>query len=217
MEPGRESNPQPSQWHLRLNQISRTLEANQRTASQVYEIIEGDKANKGDHRLLKQVIRKTPCNLHMSMISSRIKSFRGVREVNLDVRELAISGFYYCGPGDYVRCYACNGGLQDWAPNEDPWERHAGFYNDCLHVNHHKGREYVEDQSRRIMEYSKGIFPTKLLKEKTMPLTCRCCGERANILFINCGHISSCNECHDNLSACPQCKEKTAGRMRVYL
>jgi hypothetical protein len=217
LQPEGESTPQPAVWHLRLNQISKVVGENQRSSNQVYEIIEGDKDNKGDHRLLKQALKRTPYNLHMTMLTSRIKTYRGIEGLNVDVKTLAVSGFYYHGPGDFVRCYACNGGLQDWTANEDPWERHAGFYSSCLHVNHHKDETFIERQSRRILEYTRGIFPTTSPKERVLSLTCRCCGEGANVLFMSCGHVSSCMDCNDSLSACPQCKEKTAGRLQVFL
>ncbi|KAF6204458.1 hypothetical protein GE061_002799 [Apolygus lucorum] len=38
------------------------------------------------------------------------------------VNELASAGFHYSGQqGDLVYCYACEGGIQDWEMQDDPW------------------------------------------------------------------------------------------------
>ncbi|KAL3882758.1 hypothetical protein ACJMK2_029069 [Sinanodonta woodiana] len=52
----------------------------------------------------------------------------------LDVNQIAAAGFYYTGHQDIVRCYACDGGLRQWVPGDDPWEEHSKWFPDCHHL-----------------------------------------------------------------------------------
>ncbi|KAF6216763.1 hypothetical protein GE061_001112 [Apolygus lucorum] len=65
------------------------------------------------------------------------------------VNELASAGFHYSGQqGDLVYCYACEGGIQDWEMQDDPWVEHARKYEDCPHVQNVKGSAYVASAKR---------------------------------------------------------------------
>lgn len=46
----------------------------------------------------------------------------------ITARKIAGAGFYFVGPGDRVKCFYCNGGLQNWDRDEDPWVEHAKWY-----------------------------------------------------------------------------------------
>jgi hypothetical protein len=61
---------------------------------------------------------------------------------------LAKAGFYYRGISDQVLCFYCEGGLQNWEPNDDPWEEHARHFPRCGFLNVIKSPGYV----RKIQE-----------------------------------------------------------------
>ena len=48
------------------------------------------------------------------------------------------------GKGDQVLCFYCEGGLQNWEPNDDPWEEHAKHFPGCGFLNVTKSRDYVQ-------------------------------------------------------------------------
>jgi len=34
----------------------------------------------------------------------------------------------YLGERDRVKCWYCNGGLQNWDPDDEPWTEHAKWF-----------------------------------------------------------------------------------------
>ena len=56
--------------------------------------------------------------------------------------------FFTTGKGDQVLCFYCEGGLQNWEPNDDPWEEHAKHFPGCGFLNLTKSPGYV----RKIQE-----------------------------------------------------------------
>lgn len=56
------------------------------------------------------------------------------------------------GEGDTVRCFQCDGGLQQWDPRDDPWIEHTRWFPHCAYVRQVKGVEYVELVQRAIRE-----------------------------------------------------------------
>ncbi|KAL3882082.1 hypothetical protein ACJMK2_028454 [Sinanodonta woodiana] len=56
---------------------------------------------------------------------------------------VAEAGFYYTGLQDIVRCFACDGGLKNWDPEDDPWVEHARWFPQCVYVRHIKGEEFI--------------------------------------------------------------------------
>ena len=47
------------------------------------------------------------------------------------------------GHNDICRCFYCDGGLQRWDPQDDPWIEHTRWFPNCPHVRNIKGSEYV--------------------------------------------------------------------------
>ncbi|KAL3883085.1 hypothetical protein ACJMK2_029378 [Sinanodonta woodiana] len=45
---------------------------------------------------------------------------------------------------DVVRCFACNGGLKNWDPEDDPWIEHARWFPQCPFVKRVKGQEFID-------------------------------------------------------------------------
>ena len=48
------------------------------------------------------------------------------------------------GISDQVLCFYCEGGLQNWEPNDDPWEEHAKHFPGCGYLNLMKSTSYVK-------------------------------------------------------------------------
>ncbi|KAL3883077.1 hypothetical protein ACJMK2_029370 [Sinanodonta woodiana] len=58
--------------------------------------------------------------------------------------QVAHAGFYYTGSQDIVRCFACDGGLKNWDPDDEPWIKHARWFSQCPFVQHVKGQEFID-------------------------------------------------------------------------
>ncbi|KAL3883079.1 hypothetical protein ACJMK2_029372 [Sinanodonta woodiana] len=67
--------------------------------------------------------------------------------------QVADAGFYYTGLQDVVRCFACDGGLKNWDPDDEPWVEHARWFPQCPFVKRIKGQEFI-DLVRRMAEES---------------------------------------------------------------
>ena len=49
----------------------------------------------------------------------------------------------YVGTNDLCRCFSCDGGLQRWDSEDDPWIEHARWFPKCHFVKRVKGQEYI--------------------------------------------------------------------------
>ncbi|KAM3934264.1 baculoviral IAP repeat-containing protein 2 isoform 1-T3 [Leptodactylus fuscus] len=49
--------------------------------------------------------------------------------------DLAKAGFYYVGPGDKVACFACEGKLNNWEPNDNAMSEHRRHFPNCPFVS----------------------------------------------------------------------------------
>lgn len=58
-------------------------------------------------------------------------------------QKLSDAGFFFTGTGDLCRCFHCDGGLQNWAPEDDPWVAHARSFPTCRFVVNAKGQAFV--------------------------------------------------------------------------
>ncbi|WAR08333.1 PIAP-like protein [Mya arenaria] len=56
---------------------------------------------------------------------------------------LAEAGLYYTGIDDHVRCFACDGGLRRWDPEDDPWIEHCRWFPACPFARKQKGDEFI--------------------------------------------------------------------------
>ena len=52
--------------------------------------------------------------------------------------------FFHSGFNDVVRCYVCDGGLQKWSPEDNPWVEHARWFSHCAYVRQIKGEDFIE-------------------------------------------------------------------------
>merc|ERR1712141_163995 len=104
-----------------------------------------------------------PSNKEYSLEEHRLRTFndrlwpRGLKQRPED---LAKAGFYYIGIGDQVLCFHWSGGLQNWEPNDDPWEEHAKHFPLCEFLNLIKSPGYVrnvQDGFRRALRKNSSI------------------------------------------------------------
>ena len=70
------------------------------------------------------------------------------------------SPFVLIGIRDQVMCFYCEGGLQNWEPNDDPWEEHTKHFPRCGYMNLMKSQpnvqhdqQYVHHSSNRNLKF----------------------------------------------------------------
>ncbi|KAL3883074.1 hypothetical protein ACJMK2_029367 [Sinanodonta woodiana] len=86
--------------------------------------------------------------------SVRLSTFaRWPSDIRQRPEQVADAGFYYTGLQDVVRCFACDGGLKNWDPEDDPWIEHARWFSQCPFVKRVKGQQFI-DMVRRMTEES---------------------------------------------------------------
>ncbi|XP_053396579.1 death-associated inhibitor of apoptosis 1-like [Mercenaria mercenaria] len=77
-------------------------------------------------------------------LQSRLSSFRSWPQHMIQTpQQLADAGLFYTGFEDRVRCFACDGGLQRWDPDDDPWTEHCRWFPACPFARQQKGDEYI--------------------------------------------------------------------------
>ncbi|XP_076799712.1 baculoviral IAP repeat-containing protein 7-like isoform X1 [Clavelina lepadiformis] len=96
-----------------------------------------------------------PCsnsvNPHMRSEESRLQTFLDhssswpAHRIRATPRQIAKAGMYYLGVRDRVKCWYCNGGLQNWERDDDPWEEHAKWFPMCEFVLQRKGVDFVHN------------------------------------------------------------------------
>ena len=96
-----------------------------------------------------------PYSPHLTSLDSRLQMFNdnSLRWSQVRIRatslQMAQAGLYYLGERDRVKCYYCNGGLQNWDVGDNPWFEHAKWFPLCEYVLRNKGPEYVERVNHR--------------------------------------------------------------------
>ncbi|XP_015189033.1 PREDICTED: putative inhibitor of apoptosis [Polistes dominula] len=78
--------------------------------------------------------------------------------------QLANAGFFYIGKGDQTLCYHCGEGLEDWEPQDDPWEQHAKWFSKCYYLLMVKGQEFVNmiKEREETMQMNLPMFVDKI-------------------------------------------------------
>ena len=98
---------------------------------------------------------ESPINPHMASVARRLETFtdhlgawhrNNIRAIMSDMAE---AGLYYLGERDKVKCWYCNGGLQNWHVNDEPWFEHAKWFPTCEFLLRNKGPEYVSQVTAR--------------------------------------------------------------------
>ncbi|XP_052233287.1 baculoviral IAP repeat-containing protein 7-like [Dreissena polymorpha] len=74
----------------------------------------------------------------------RLDTFTGWPHTNgQPPQRLAEAGLFYTGTNDLCRCFTCDGGLQRWDKDDDPWLEHARWFPHCSYVREVKGQDYI--------------------------------------------------------------------------
>ena len=92
-----------------------------------------------------------PVNPHMRTKEARLQTFLDnssiwpAHRIRATPQQIVDAGMYYLGERDRVKCWYCNGGLQNWERNDNPWEEHAKWFPLCEYVLQQKGPDYVHE------------------------------------------------------------------------
>ena len=125
-----------------------------------------------------------PCNNayspHLTSLQSRLQTFTDRRRnwaqvrIKATAQQMAEAGLYYLGERDRVKCYYCNGGLQNWSFYDVPWFEHAKWFPLCEYVLRNKGPEYVERITQRFANLARphgaGARPPLGITPRTMDI-----------------------------------------------
>ena len=96
-----------------------------------------------------------PVNPHMGSEAARLQTFRErshawpAHRIAATPEQMSQAGLYYLGERDRVKCWYCNGGLQNWARFDNPWFEHAKWFPTCEYLLQKKGPEFVVNVSNR--------------------------------------------------------------------
>ncbi|XP_002131654.2 baculoviral IAP repeat-containing protein 8 [Ciona intestinalis] len=103
---------------------------------------------------------KHPYTKNMENFRERIRTFiswpRGVTKAT--PVEIAKAGFFYLNERDRAKCFYCNGGLQNWEPNDEPWFEHAKWFPNCDFLLRKKGIEFVQNVAGRFPNLNRPLL-----------------------------------------------------------
>lgn len=52
----------------------------------------------------------------------------------IDIRQMAMAGFYYLGTSDIVECFCCKLNLHEWLDTDNPFEEHKKYNKFCPYL-----------------------------------------------------------------------------------
>nr|XP_039263544.1 E3 ubiquitin-protein ligase XIAP-like [Styela clava]XP_039263551.1 E3 ubiquitin-protein ligase XIAP-like [Styela clava] len=104
-----------------------------------------DPSPEEQRRLAELFPCRAPVNPHMRTLQNRIESFQRnwPNRILATPSQIAKAGFFFLGESDKTKCFYCNGGLQNWDANDEPWTEHAKWFPGCEFVIRQKGTEFV--------------------------------------------------------------------------
>ena len=100
-----------------------------------------------------------PINPHMRSKEARLQTFLDnstrwpAHRIRATPQQIVDAGMYYLGLRDRVKCWYCNGGLQNWDQEDDSWAKHAKWFPLCEFILQQKGPEFVN----RIVSLYQGL------------------------------------------------------------
>ncbi|XP_052809867.1 uncharacterized protein LOC128238227 [Mya arenaria] len=81
----------------------------------------------------------------MTMMAQRLGTFNEWPQSTGQLpQSLAEAGLFFTGINDLCRCFTCDGGLQRWDRDDDPWLEHTRWFPHCSYVREMKGQEYID-------------------------------------------------------------------------
>ena len=133
-----------SQSQVTRHQLRETRHQPQETRLQPQETL-----RRGENRESSLFLCRRPINPHMRSKEARLQTFLDnsvswpVHRIRATPQQIADAGMFYLGERDRVKCWYCNGGLQNWEQDDQPWEEHAKWFPRCEFVLQQKGANYV--------------------------------------------------------------------------
>ena len=106
-----------------------------------------------------------PVNPHMQCSEARLQTFLDnssiwpAHRIRATPLQIVNAGMYYLGERDRVKCWYCNGGLQNWERDDDPIEEHAKWFPLCEFVLQQKGPDYVHQIVLRTSGLRRPLIP----------------------------------------------------------
>lgn len=104
---------------------------------------------------------------------ARLRSFTNWPVTFLSPSDLAKAGFYYVGPGDKVACFACDGKLNNWEPNDKALEEHRKHFPDCSFVSASAKPSLQSNVSNACMQTTSARMKTFVNWPSRIPVTPR--------------------------------------------
>ncbi|AAP29821.1 inhibitor of apoptosis 3 [Choristoneura fumiferana multiple nucleopolyhedrovirus] len=164
-----------------------------------------------------------PAHPKYAIEAARLRTFtewpRGLKQ---RPEKLAEAGFFYTGRSDKVKCFYCDGGLDNWEQDDEPWQQHALWFGRCAYVLLVKGRDYVQKvvtESCAIRDTTKKQVVKHTVYEPNLPdeKLCKICYYDEKIVcFVPCGHVVACGKCASSLTNCPICRVTVETAVRMY-
>ncbi|KAK7107241.1 hypothetical protein V1264_015192 [Littorina saxatilis] len=72
------------------------------------------------------------------------------------LNQVILSGMFYAGYADCVRCFYCGVGLRRWWTTDDVWTEHVRWKPGCRYLRAIKGDNFIQDTQRRLGIVSHG-------------------------------------------------------------
>ncbi|AAG02727.1 inhibitor of apoptosis protein [Betaentomopoxvirus amoorei] len=177
----------------------------------------------GNNKNISNITQKGAVHPNLSNIVERLKTYKEWPiSMPISTEKLAEAGFFYTGKSDKVKCFYCDGGLNKWETDDDPWIQHARWFDKCDYVKLVKGKDFIQKvmtQSTFIKSSKKENIPEINISndEKNDIKLCKICYiEERVICFVPCGHIFCCGKCAISMDKCPVCRNKIKNLTRVY-
>uniref|UniRef100_H2ZML6 RING-type domain-containing protein n=1 Tax=Ciona savignyi TaxID=51511 RepID=H2ZML6_CIOSA len=162
----------------------------------------------------------------MKFYEDRISSFEGkwTHSGPPTISDIAKAGFFLFDVDASVRCWYCDVVVSDVSRQWSPWEEHAKQYPSCHFLLRNRGHNFVEAalSSDTACIFVVTIGSTKLLQCSELrrlrdEKRCKVCLDRdAEMVFIPCGHLSTCLICTQSLRQCPVCRMKINRSYRTF-
>ncbi|CAF3384923.1 unnamed protein product [Rotaria sp. Silwood1] len=145
---------------LIVNEISKDTNGNQTAA-----------LSNTNHLRFEQLVYTSPSHISYSSIPSRRATFETwTDQSSPSVDDLVTAGFFYTGVKNIVRCFYCNGSLQNWGKNDNPLIEHIRWFPHCAYAKQLSGDELynkVQKAKRIRQEHEKTKILTNLTNDNS--------------------------------------------------
>lgn len=147
----------------------------------------------------------------------RLKTFNTWPVTFQCAAEFANCGFRYTGWSDIVICYSCNTALNNWLPEDDPWEEHARFEPFCFHLSI-KWFYYSDAERLKTLRNPTAEILQKAMIHLNDKFMCNVCKSlEKSYLFLPCNHLVCCKICVNNVCKCPVCRKSIESKIKIFI